>query len=69
MLAALRNRLVSSNPRDLCRQAKLIDWQKPHPQFEAEVQALMPRLEKARDSGLAPPDRGFKKSPAENRGR
>jgi hypothetical protein len=49
-----------TNLRDRFRQAKLMGSQKPYPQFEAEVQALMPRLEKARSRALAAPDRYFR---------
>jgi hypothetical protein len=51
-----------TNLRDRFRQAMLIGSQMPYPQFEAEVQALMPRLEKARSRALAPPDRYFRKA-------
>ena len=51
-----------TNLRDRFRQAKLIGSRKPYVQFEAEVQALMPRLEKARTRALAPPDRYFRKA-------
>jgi hypothetical protein len=51
-----------TNLRDRFRQAKLIGSQKPAAQFETEVQALMPRLEKARGRALAPPERYFWKA-------
>jgi len=48
------------NLRDRFRQAKLIGSQKPVAEFEAEVQALMARIEKARARVLAPPNWSFK---------
>ena len=51
-----------TNLRDRFRQAMLIGSQKPFSQFEAEVQTLLPRLEKARSRALAPPDRYFRKA-------
>lgn len=50
------------NLRDRFRQAKLIGSQKPVAEFEAEVQALMTRMEKARDRVLAPPNWSFKRA-------
>jgi hypothetical protein len=44
-----------TNLRDRFRQAKLIAPQKPFPEFEAEVQGLIARLEQARSRILAPP--------------
>ena len=51
-----------TNLRDRFRQAQLVASLKPYPEFEAEVQALMPRLEKARSRTLAPPDWSFKRA-------
>jgi hypothetical protein len=50
------------NLRDRFRQAKLIGSQKPVAEFEAEVQALMARMEKARSRVLAPPNWSFRKA-------
>jgi hypothetical protein len=51
-----------TNLRDRFRQAKLIASQKPFPEFEAEVQALMARLEQARSRVLAPPNWSFNRA-------
>ncbi|KRR12394.1 hypothetical protein [Bradyrhizobium valentinum] len=51
-----------TNLRDRFRQAKLIGSQRPAAEFEAEVKALIPRLEKARSRVLAPPERYFRKA-------
>jgi hypothetical protein len=51
-----------TNLRDRFRQAKLIGSKKPTAEFEAEVKALIPRLEKARSRALAPPERYFRKA-------
>jgi len=51
-----------TNLRDRFRQAKLIASQKPFPEFEAEVQTLMARLEQARSRVLAPPNWSFNKA-------
>lgn len=48
------------NLRDRFRQAKLIGSQKPVAEFEAEVQLLMARMEKARARVLAPPNWSFR---------
>jgi hypothetical protein len=50
------------NLRDRFRQAKLIGSQKPIAEFEAEVQTLMTRMEKARTRVLAPPNWSFKRA-------
>jgi hypothetical protein len=49
-----------TNLRDRFRQAKLIASQKSFAEFEAEFQALMPRLEQARSRVLAPPNWSFR---------
>jgi hypothetical protein len=50
------------NLRERFRQAKLIGSQKPIAEFEAEVHALMARMEKARTRVLAPPNWSFKRA-------
>jgi hypothetical protein len=50
------------NLRDRFRQAKLIGSLKPVAEFEAEVKALMVRMEKARTRVLAPPNWSFKRA-------
>jgi len=50
------------NLRDRFRQAKLIGSQKPLAEFEAEVQVLMARMEKARSRVLAPPNWSFRRA-------
>jgi hypothetical protein len=51
-----------TNLRDRFRQAKLIASQKSYTEFEAEVNGLIPRLEKARSRTLAPPNWSFRKA-------
>lgn len=50
------------NLRDRFRQAKLIGSQKSGAEFEAEVQTLMTRMEKARARVLAPPNWSFRRA-------
>lgn len=51
-----------TNLRDRFRQAKLITSQKSFAEFEAEFQALMERMDKARSRALAPPNWSFRRA-------
>lgn len=50
------------NLQDRFRQVAIISSRKPFAQFEADFQAAMARMEKARQVGLTPPERFFKKA-------